>query len=69
MMNSSDASTFPGTEHRDCELQQPSPNSSPQARISVTVPKGIYKQLKLLAHDREMTVSSLILGLIKAEIH
>jgi hypothetical protein len=28
----------------------------------------LYKKLKLLAHDREMTLSELLLQLIKAEI-
>jgi len=41
---------------------------SPQARLSVSVPRGLYKKLKLLAHDREMTLSELLLQLIKAEI-
>jgi hypothetical protein len=44
------------------------PNLSPQARLSVGVPRGVYKQLKLLAHDRDMTVSALLVQLIKAEI-
>jgi hypothetical protein len=44
------------------------PNSSPQARLSVGVPRGVYKKLKLLAHDRDMTVSALLVQLIKAEI-
>jgi hypothetical protein len=39
-----------------------------QARISVTIPRGVYKKFKLLAHDREMTVSALLLHLIKAEL-
>jgi hypothetical protein len=43
-------------------------SSVQQARISVSVPRGIYKQLKLLAHDRDVTVSALLLGLIKNEI-
>jgi len=43
-------------------------SSSSQARISVSLPRGIHKQLKLLAHDRDITISTLLLGLIKAEI-
>ena len=43
-------------------------NSSSQARLSVGVPRSIYKKLKLLAHDREMTISALLVQLIKAEI-
>jgi predicted DNA-binding ribbon-helix-helix protein len=41
---------------------------SAQARLSVAIPRGVYKKLKLLAHDREMTVSALLLHLIKAEL-
>jgi hypothetical protein len=44
-------------------------SSSTQARVSVSVPRGIHKKLKLLAHDRDITVSTLLLDLIKAEIH
>ena len=43
-------------------------SSSSQARISVSLPRGIHKQLKLLALDRDVTISTLLLGLIKAEI-
>ena len=43
-------------------------NPSLQARLSVGVPRGVYKQLKLLAHDRDMTISALLVQLIKAEI-
>ena len=43
-------------------------NSSPKARLSVSVPRGVYKQLKLLAHDRDTTISALLVQLIKAEI-
>jgi len=39
-----------------------------QARVSVAIPRGVYKKFKLLAHDREMTVSALLLHLIKAEL-
>ena len=41
---------------------------SAQARLSVAIPRGVYKKFKLLAHDREMTVSALLLHLIKAEL-
>jgi len=44
-------------------------SSSTQARVSVSVPRGIHKKLKLLAHDRDITISTLLLDLIKAEIH
>jgi hypothetical protein len=43
-------------------------SASAQARLSVTVPRGLHKRLKLLAHDRDMTVSALLIQLIKAEI-
>ena len=43
-------------------------SASLQARISVAVPRGLHKKLKLLAHDRDMTVSALLIKLIKAEV-
>jgi hypothetical protein len=36
-------------------------------RLSVSVSRTLGRKLKLLAHDREMTVSALLLELIKAE--
>ena len=39
-----------------------------QARISVAIPRDVYKKFKLLALDREMTVSALLLHLIKTEL-
>lgn len=43
-------------------------SSSSQARISVSLPRGIHKQLKLLALDRDTTISALLLSLINDEI-
>jgi hypothetical protein len=61
-------SNSPARVDEDFNCLGKEPNSSPQARLSVGVPRGIYKQLKLLAHDRDMTVSALLVQLIKAEI-
>ena len=61
-------SQSPARVDEDINFLGKEPNSSPQARLSVGVPRGIYKQLKLLAHDRDMTVSALLVQLIKAEI-
>jgi hypothetical protein len=60
-------SQFPTPVDEDNCLGKKS-NSSLQARLSVNVPRGVYKQLKLLAHDRGMTISALLVQLIKAEI-
>jgi predicted DNA-binding ribbon-helix-helix protein len=43
-------------------------SASLQGRISVAVPRSLHKKLKLLAHDRDMTVSALLIKLIKAEV-
>jgi predicted DNA-binding ribbon-helix-helix protein len=43
--------------------------STGQMRLSVSVSRTLGRKLKLLAHDREMTVSALLLELIKAEAH
>ena len=61
-------SQSPARTDEDSSSLGKEPNSSPQARLSVGVPRGVYKQLKLLAHDRDMTVSALLVQLIKAEI-
>jgi hypothetical protein len=61
-------SQSPALVDEDLNCLGKEPNSSPQARLSVGVPRGVYKQLKLLAHDRDMTVSALLVQLIKAEI-
>ena len=44
-------------------------HSADLARLSVAVPKALYKRLKLVAHDRDMTVSALVLQLIRSEIN
>jgi len=41
--------------------------STGQMRLSVSVSRTLGRKLKLLAHDREKTVSALLLELIKAE--
>jgi len=61
-------SQSPGLVDDDFNCLGKESNSSSQARLSVSVPRGVYKQLKLLAHDRDMTISALLVQLIKAEI-
>jgi len=43
-------------------------SATAQARLSVSVPRGLGRKIKLLAHDRDMTVSELLLHLIKTAI-
>ena len=43
--------------------------STEQMRLSVSISRTLNRKLKLLAHDQEMTVSALMLELIKAEAH
>ena len=43
-------------------------STTPQARVSVSVARGLGRKFKLLAHDRDMTVSELLLHLIKTAI-
>jgi hypothetical protein len=43
-------------------------STTAQARLSVSVPRGLGRKIKLLAHERDMTVSELLLHLIKAAI-
>ena len=44
-------------------------HSTEQMRLSVSISRTLSRKLKLLAHDQEMTVSALLLELIKAEAH
>lgn len=39
-----------------------------QARLSVLLPKGLYRQIKLRAHDQDMTISAWLIKLIRAEL-
>jgi post-segregation antitoxin (ccd killing protein) len=44
------------------------PCATEKMRLSVTLPRNLYITIKLLANDRDMTVSALLHGLINAEI-
>jgi predicted DNA-binding ribbon-helix-helix protein len=44
------------------------PCATEKMRLSVTLPRNLYIRIKLLANDRDMTVSALLHGLIDAEI-
>jgi post-segregation antitoxin (ccd killing protein) len=44
------------------------PCATEKMRLSVTLPRNLYITIKLLANDRDMTVSALLHGLIDAEI-
>ena len=43
-------------------------STTAQARLSVSVPRGLGRKIKLMAHDRDMTVSELLLHLIKSAL-
>ena len=44
------------------------PCATEKMRLSVTLPRNLYITIKLLANDRDMTVSALLHGLIDSEI-
>jgi hypothetical protein len=41
---------------------------SNQARLSISLPKSLYRQFKIHAHEKDSTLSALIIQMIKAEI-
>jgi hypothetical protein len=43
-------------------------HTADQARLSVLLPKGLYKQIKLKAHDQDMTLSAWLIKLIRSEL-
>jgi len=45
-----------------------SPPGSDQARLSISLSRHLYKRFKLYAHEKDSTISALIVQLIKAEI-
>jgi hypothetical protein len=45
-----------------------SPPGSDQARLSISLSRQLYKRFKLYAHEKDSTISALIVQLIKAEI-
>lgn len=45
-----------------------SPDSDALARLSVSLPRSLYRQVKLLALDQDTTLSALLTGLIRKEL-
>jgi len=60
----------PKPEEGDAQIDQNFPKDSidEQARLSVALPRNLYKRLKIVAHDSDMTVSSFVIKLIRAEL-
>lgn len=60
----------PLPEEGDAQIVQFSSNDAidEQARLSVAMPRSLYKKLKLIAHDSDMTVSSFVIKLIRTEL-
>lgn len=38
------------------------------ARLAVTLPKSLYRRLKLYAHENDTTITAVLVQLIKAEL-
>ena len=60
----------PKPEEGDAQIVQNIAKDSidEQARLSVALPRNLYKKLKIVAHDSDMTVSSFVIKLIRAEL-
>jgi len=57
------------SENDHHQINRQESRSTEQMRLSVSISRTLSRKLKLLAHDQEMTVSALLLELIKAEAH
>ena len=53
--------------NEDAELEQPS--VEPIARVSVSLPRSLYRQFRLHALDQDITLSALMARLIRQEIN
>jgi hypothetical protein len=53
--------------NEDADLEQPS--VEPIARVSVSLPRSLYRQFRLLALDQDTTLSALMARLIRQEIN
>jgi hypothetical protein len=53
--------------NQDADLEQPS--VEPIARISVSLPRSLYRQFRLHALDQDTTLSALMARLIRQEIN
>lgn len=38
------------------------------ARLSISVPRDLYKQVKIMAHDKNTTISALMIEIIKLKL-
>lgn len=65
-----DTHPFPGS-HEKGSSNDPAPHeqfTAGQARLSVVLPRSLYKKVKLVAHDQDMTLSAWLIKLIRAEL-
>jgi hypothetical protein len=53
--------------NEDADLEQPS--VEPIARVSVSLPRSLYRQFRLHALDQDTTLSALMARLIRQEIN
>jgi post-segregation antitoxin (ccd killing protein) len=60
--------SFPDKSLRGTSGRRKEPCVTEKMRLSVTLPRSLYITIKLLANDRDMTVSALLHTLIDAEI-
>jgi predicted DNA-binding ribbon-helix-helix protein len=44
------------------------PSQNKLARLSISIPRDLYKQVKVMAHDKNTTISALIIEIIKLKL-
>lgn len=55
-------------DHNEASASPGPPKGEPLARLSVSVPRSLYRQIRLLAHDQDSTLTALIVRLIREEL-
>lgn len=60
--------SLPGLNGSSDEAGLDGPGAEPMARISVNLPRSLYRQFRLHALDQDTTLSALVTRLIRQEI-
>lgn len=65
-----DSHSFPGSHEKEMASDAAASEqlTAGQARLSVLLPRSLYKKVKLVAHDQDMTLSAWLIKLIRAEL-
>jgi len=55
-------------QHEDQEKNKFKSEKPKMAKLCVSLPRDLYKQVKMLAHDEDTTISALMLEIIRTRL-